>query len=461
MSTPELPHDPADWPRDPFRLLGVAPGVSARDLRKAYLALIRVYKPEHAPGEFRRIRDAYEAILPFVGRPDTPLIEAGPQETYPFPTPTGPRPDPPPDPWLLAMEGDPEAAYRGLVGRIEAASRPTERDYLRPYWLLSLRPALDPARRPVEWLFLGVSARGDDSPCLRELLRRAMANPEEALDQGAGRFVRGPRVEALEAMLDVAEARWQAAMTAGRFDLPGADLWALRAWLPEADERAWARALATAARLLAWGDPAGLSRSVDLVRELDAFGSRHPGVGEDLDEVDYAGMVRSGLGRLGALASWVGRWVTRQPDTSDALFRAGLGSYLAEVSRDPLGALKRLDAIHHLAPAVIGRISGLIGGVELEADGSFDGGRRDEITPTLAQFLDGHPWADYPAFRSALLTFCLREAISPGLVARTLADRPAFILTGKSPLAHAILDDWPLRHAYRAVERHREGVDGA
>ena len=54
MSVPDLSPDPASWPQDPYRLMGVRPGVSPRDLKRAYHALIRRYKPEHAPEEFRK-----------------------------------------------------------------------------------------------------------------------------------------------------------------------------------------------------------------------------------------------------------------------------------------------------------------------------------------------------------------------------------------------------------------------
>lgn len=52
MSKHTLPPDPSSWPDNPFELLGVAHGVSPRELRKAYLHLFRRYKPEHAPEEF-------------------------------------------------------------------------------------------------------------------------------------------------------------------------------------------------------------------------------------------------------------------------------------------------------------------------------------------------------------------------------------------------------------------------
>ena len=51
----------AEGPVPPAR--GRAAGLG-RDLRKAYLRLIRSYKPEHSPEEFKRIREAYESTLP-------------------------------------------------------------------------------------------------------------------------------------------------------------------------------------------------------------------------------------------------------------------------------------------------------------------------------------------------------------------------------------------------------------
>jgi curved DNA-binding protein CbpA len=63
MSAPELPEDVSLWPQDPHALLGVSPEVLPADLRRAYARLIRVYKPEQSPEQFRRIREAYETVL--------------------------------------------------------------------------------------------------------------------------------------------------------------------------------------------------------------------------------------------------------------------------------------------------------------------------------------------------------------------------------------------------------------
>lgn len=62
-----LPPDLERWPRDPFGLLGVKMGSDLKTVKRAYQRLIRVYRPEHYPVEFRRIREAYESAQSMTG----------------------------------------------------------------------------------------------------------------------------------------------------------------------------------------------------------------------------------------------------------------------------------------------------------------------------------------------------------------------------------------------------------
>ncbi len=55
-----LPEQVSEWPNDPYELLGVSPNEDPKALRKAYVRLIRKFKPEQFPDEFQRIRSAYE-----------------------------------------------------------------------------------------------------------------------------------------------------------------------------------------------------------------------------------------------------------------------------------------------------------------------------------------------------------------------------------------------------------------
>ncbi len=66
MPEHELPPNHQDWPSNCYELLGVAREADRTTLRRAYTQLIRRYKPEHAPEQFRLIRAAYDSALQFV-----------------------------------------------------------------------------------------------------------------------------------------------------------------------------------------------------------------------------------------------------------------------------------------------------------------------------------------------------------------------------------------------------------
>src|SRR4051812_38918873 len=91
MSVPDLPDDMADWPTDPFALLGVTPGASGADVKRAYTRLLRRFKPEHHPDQFRRIREAYEACQERAAWPRDDPVEVSP------PPPPRRTPQSPPD----------------------------------------------------------------------------------------------------------------------------------------------------------------------------------------------------------------------------------------------------------------------------------------------------------------------------------------------------------------------------
>ena len=468
MSDHSLPSDPSSWPRDPFRLLGVSPGVTARELRKAYLHLIRSYKPEHAPEEFKRIRDAYELALPFAQEPDSRLDRPGTEaENDPDPTPRTPIVETPwsvavpkedrqpaaPDPWDMACRGEPGPAYRALVEQ-QGRGQASEESYLQLYWLLAILPELDPSRPPVDWLIRGLGIPGLDAGRLRELLKREIAADRAlALDDRLTIFFREQTPTVLA--VDVAEARWRAARVASRWSLILADLRMLRDWVPEINEEAWARLLIAAAANLAWaGSPDG-EHAVAFAREVERLGHRHHDHADDLYQIEYVQVVQSGLERLGGRSgdfSGIFKLLALSWDERGPEYRARFRAYHTQLAQDPPASLDCLDRIHSEAPAVLGRLSILLGGLEFEEYRFLGSTVYAEIAPSIERFLASNAWNDYQALRPALLEFCVREAVSPGLVARTMAERPEFILTGKSPLAHAIDEDWPLRHLYRACE---------
>ena len=467
MSDHSLPSDPESWPSDPFRLLGVTPEVSAREIRKAYLRLIKSYKPEHAPAEFQKIRQAYEQALalsrrfnPIIDRQDDepgfepePEPELEPRSVEPVESTPTSHPEPGVDPWDFACDGEPESAYQALLKRLEHGN-PDEESFLQLYWLVALVPDLDSERRPVDWLIGGLKQCGPRAGRLRELIRRELsADPGLALsDRLSGYFVR-KSPPAL--VLDVATSRWKAARSANRFSLILADVQSLRNWLPPIDADAWAQLLLVASANLAWAERPDSDHVLNFCREVEQLGHHQQDHAGELYQVEFIQILKSGLDRLGGRTGGTAGLfplLSCSWDESGGELRKWLRAYVEQIARDPRIALEGIDRIHGIAPAVLGRISTLLGGLDVEDSRFHSAKLHAGLAPTIQRFLAERRWNDYRSLRLPLLRFCLKEAISPGLVARTLAETPEFVLTGKSPLAQSIADDWPLRHVYRAAE---------
>lgn len=287
MSAAELPEDMAGWPSDPFALLGVSPGAADADIKRAYTRLVRRFKPEHHPEQFRRIREAYEwcqeraawyrdepaetqAPSPPPETPRRPVANPPPSHEPVIDRPVTPAPEsdaiadpavvltPTVDPveawWEVAIEGREEAAYRGLAGE-HAAGLQGPTVSLRLYWLLALNPSLDTTRTRHHWLADALVRSRLRGPAVELYRRELESDPEGALD---GQFVHGPYSRVLAAEANAADAqvvareRIAAAGRLGWYARIASDLTLLRNTLPMADEGGWLGLLAVAGGWVAW-----------------------------------------------------------------------------------------------------------------------------------------------------------------------------------------------------------------
>ena len=57
-----------------YEILGLAPGASQTDIKKAYFRLIRQYSPESDPEQFQKIREAYEQLRNMQNAPEGPAF---------------------------------------------------------------------------------------------------------------------------------------------------------------------------------------------------------------------------------------------------------------------------------------------------------------------------------------------------------------------------------------------------
>ena len=82
-----LPDDPAEWPDNPYSILGVPHGVEEKELKRAYVRLIRRFKPEQYPEQFQRLREAYETLQRWAAF-HLPAPPPQPREILPPPEPS-------------------------------------------------------------------------------------------------------------------------------------------------------------------------------------------------------------------------------------------------------------------------------------------------------------------------------------------------------------------------------------
>src|SRR4051812_230515 len=167
MNDLPLPDDVSRWPRDPYTLLGVSLDTPLREVKKAYAQLLRRFRPEESPEQFRRIRDAFEAIqyyakfsaphpLPLESAEETAPAPADDQSPSPSEIPAEPDFEPAasavnpltvpvPAPaakqdelaqlWEKACTGGEAVAYRRMREIYEGDPREID-VLLRLYWLL-------------------------------------------------------------------------------------------------------------------------------------------------------------------------------------------------------------------------------------------------------------------------------------------------------------------------------------
>jgi curved DNA-binding protein CbpA len=111
---------------DPYKVLGVRPGVSDEELRAAYRRLVQLHHPDHNNGSpesarrFEEVQEAYAAIT-------------GERQRSPRPRPTTPpATDPDVEQRLADLERDMREKARAARERAQRAAREAAASYQRP-----------------------------------------------------------------------------------------------------------------------------------------------------------------------------------------------------------------------------------------------------------------------------------------------------------------------------------------
>jgi hypothetical protein len=478
---PALPDDPADWPDDPYLVLGVTRGAAAADVRRAYTGLIRRFRPEQHPERFRRICEAYERLTatapaaPFVAdfqrrdlqsdvpprrpRPARPSADAKPKRK----SPRGHSLD---DFWPLAERGDWPAAYQHLLTS-DPRGRTSSRIAAALYWSLKLHPELDRTRRPIDWLLESILARGP-RPLVDELYRQEqLATNEDPIGADLSRLLAAPLMR--HQLFDMVVGRWQAAdrrmrragdsrkarASLGRLIM--ADLEALRSANGQAQEPVWGNLLFHACQQLSWLNTRQTSRWRDVIfAELAELNQWHPWFEPQLIRLEFvqhlaadwwrARFTLPEFGRRRRVFKQVltiARLAWRQPDD----FTRPLLLELATDLRNRPSLIRVLDKLHKRAPHVLAQVAALfdeLGGVSLPTPATIT------VATRLFRCRVGGNYSDY---RRTLRDLCVRERLLPEQVADSIARYNDMQLPGGILLSQLIAADLPLSILCRAALR--------
>jgi hypothetical protein len=471
-----LPDDVNLWSADPYELFGIDRSAGMRELRRAYAALIRRFKPEHHPQQFRRIRDAYEAlewqarwrdrggtIEPqdvddenFQDRaepaqttePDSQLPKAAavsPTSASEPPRAERPRAEDDIDvAWGRAIKdgADWQVLYRQLV---QAADRGATDEVLfcRLYWLLMVAPHVDGERKPVDWLAAGLSRNTSTSRLVSLYFEELNRRPQEALQERSRKLLTQPRP--IWQLAELARHRWRALRVLDRLEEIAVDQRMLRGPFIAAHEE-WAQLLMAAVEMLVWSNGEAVAIQLgECLREIEQMNDVQLELAGALDRHELLLVIAADYRRYTA---------SFHPDLSRQLLEllpelwlnSDVGQrHLVEI----LGAwvdhpelvLDGLESLNHSYRVTLSYITDLLTSLAPRERESLDGPRRRSIE----NLIETHEWRLYRACRDELCQYCLRTGIWLDEILEVMHTDPQYADLADGTASSHLREDLPLK----------------
>lgn len=475
MSDASLPDDLSQWPTDPYELFGIGRSSGIRDLRRAYAALIRKFKPEHYPQHFRRIRDAYETLewqsrwrergISFeasgIGDEITEAASEPPQsgssdDQIQNPTPRHfeirepqqtqkPRSDDDIDRvWRRAIKdgNDWQAVYRQHVQVAERAAT-DEVLFCRLYWLLTVAPHVDAQRKPVDWLATGLSRIPSTPRLLTLYFQELNRRPAEVLQERSRALLTQPRP--IWELAELARQRWRALRVLGRLEEVAVDLRLLSgAYLSAREE--WVQLLITAVEVLVWSAGEAVAFQLgECLREIEQMTDVHLGLGGLLDRQELLLVI---AGEYREYKDWL------HPDFPNGLFELlpelWLNSDAAQLRLveileswvdHPETALDSLEYLNSVCHVTLMYLSDLFTALAPRHVNDANGARRRSIE----NLINTHEWTLYRSCRDQLCQYCLHTGIWLDDILEVMFTDSRYADLAAGPAANYLRNDLPLK----------------
>lgn len=404
----------SEWPEDPYKILNVDSNDDKKTVKRAYNKLIRKFKPDHFPEEFRIIREAYEAIqnrMEYSGfftfedelfedpeedtLIDEPVVES---EAHSL--------------WLKAIDGNLTEAFTGLK-KLALINYENEA-VLKLYWLRRICPGL-PELDILK--ILTESYLKDRDYRISTLIFREMEySVGWTLGPGCMEFVDRLSDQNSDNIRMVLEKRWKVAYEHEKCHLVCEDLEHIRPRFILKEEE-WGLILLQAHNFISFQDFEGIEES--LAKYHKEVSDLPVNVGGYLDSAmdtyDYLRevrkIIRDDISTISAnwekiiSAHWAG---------SERIYKSLLEKELLRWINYPDGSLREFEGINvKVYPIFMSQLKKVVQSYAFQKNSEIYISDEELIHKRVKRFFEAKTRSSYVTERKNLLFFCISQNVPP------------------------------------------------
>lgn len=465
MSSSELPEDYKLWPSDPYKLLNVSVGADPKEVKRAYTRLIKQFKPEHFPEQFRLLREAFDRVntdaSSFAWEREIQSTRLPLNETRANPTENVLRPDeqsflkhtyedPTKRVWELAKsEGIPSA----LNAIHESAWPEDSKTKVRfiEYWLIKTKSPNPDSKEPARFLLENLH-RFLDLPTAMNLARTELiAHPDLffAIDLSKC-FRKGNSLYNLSELLRI---RWEAACQTQEHHRILADYQLFSERYFEHRDL-WDGVTITAINFLMWStDPEVQMRCDEILSNLELDSGLRSSFEEYLTQIDYLKQIVLEFRKVSVERPEWNRLLNLVPSMwngIDSQFANKTAAWLVHASKDISYFTSVFDGLAKDSPSLLNFIKSSLSRVINIYTSNNEGdcwerlGQQNSntvkspidsrVSESIRQFLATADYRTYAKSRVRLLRFCLDQQIKIDWVVEYISstkDKMAFLFKGQ------------------------------
>jgi curved DNA-binding protein CbpA len=416
----ELSENLDEWPTDHLELLGVEKGADKKTLKRAYTRLIRRFKPDHFPDQFRRIREAYDEILEDLEREtffaqfnESPDEEEGDGLNDDELKQAEEVSDESIELWRLAVSGKMEEAINGFKKLFN--EDPQAEVALKLYWLLKL--SKKGAKELIDCLTASLE-KDFDYRTANLLFSEMDKQPELLLNDDFLTLIKNISSDNTQSILPFVTKRWDVAFERKNFVLMVEDVEYLRKVLTLASEEDWTVLLLTLHKYISFADGAEIETALKKYhQEVESVAVSAGGyLDQELDQYEFLRAIRK-IVRKGQADHIPAEWkeiLAIYWTGNEKKYRHKLLKEMVEWCIDPIRALATFDALSYDCRSLFfAQIKRIVYSFSITQGPYIFINDEEKTKLSCSEYLRNRENLRYPLEKENLLHFCLNEDVPP------------------------------------------------